>query len=298
MNKENGYLMKYATRLSIAVAILLIFVKAYTFHITNSVSLLSSLVDSFFDSIASVINLIAVHFSLLPATDRFRFGFGKAEALAGLLQSLFILLSMGYIIYESIQRFFLPNEVTHLDLAVYVTLGSLLLTAGLVRFQTYVIRKTDSLAIKADSLHYKVDIYMNAVVLISLFFSFYISFIDSIGALLISCYILWSLKSIFVESLNVLLDRELPEEKKHKIISIINDHPEIQGFHNLRTRYTNNEVIELHAEMDSHISLLEAHEIANNLKELLLEAFPYAEILIHQDPKGHDTHEPLKEVDS
>lgn len=296
MNKQNGHLMRYATRLSIAVAVLLIVVKAYTFHLTNSVSLLSSLVDSFFDSIVSVVNLVAVHFSLLPATDRFRFGFGKAEALAGLFQSIFILLSMGYIIYESIQRFFLPNEVIHLDLAVYVTLGSLLLTVGLVGFQTYVIHRTDSLAIKADSLHYKVDIYMNVVVLVSLFLSFYISFIDSIGALLISCYILWSLQSIFFDSLNILLDRELPEVKKNKIVSIINEHPKVKGFHNLRTRYTNNEVIELHAEMDSHISLLEAHEISNDLKDRLLEGFPYAEIIIHQDPKGHDTHEPIKEV--
>lgn len=197
MRKQNAHLMKYATRFAIVVAVLLIIAKAYTFYLSNSVSLLSSLVDSFFDSIASTINLIAVHFSLLPATDRFRYGFGKAEALAGLFQSLFIFFSTSYIIYESVQRFFLLHEIAHLGVAVYVTLGSLFLTVGLVLFQSYVIRRTNSLAIKADSLHYKVDIYMNVVVLISLCLSYYIAFIDSIGALLISGYILWSLKSIF-----------------------------------------------------------------------------------------------------
>lgn len=273
---------------SVAVAAVLITAKALAFLATGSVSLLASLVDSLIDSAASLINLFAVRYALTPADHEHRFGHGKAESLAGLMQTLFIVASSAYLIHEAIHRLFEPEPVARYGLGIAVMVFSLLATTGLVTFQRYVIRRTHSAAIKADSLHYQADLLGNAAVLLALFLAQWgWSIADPILALFIAAYLLFSTREIITQALNELLDRELPEEQRLMILQIAGDHPSVQGVHDLRTRRAGRTVIvQLHIELDDQMPLIQSHHVADEVEAAIRARVRGADVVIHQDPVG------------
>ena len=280
-------LVRRATQVSVAVALLLITIKFIVYLSSGSVALLSSLIDSVLDSLASILNFIAVKHSLSPADKEHRFGHGKAEPLAGLGQSAFIAGSSLFLIVESINRFINPQVVQHGGMAILAMLLSLMLTITLVVYQKYVIRQTGSLAIKADSLHYVSDITLNVGVIVALVLTSYFGFIlaDPVFALLIAIYIFYSARKILLQSLDQLMDKELPDNERNKIKAIVLKHADVASLHELRTRASGlNIFIQLHLEMDGELSLREAHAIADEVEKELQGEFPNADIIIHQDP--------------
>ena len=280
-------LVRRATQVSVAVALLLITIKFIVYLSSGSVALLSSLIDSVLDSLASILNFIAVKHSLSPADKEHRFGHGKAEPLAGLGQSAFIAGSSLFLIVESINRFINPQVVQHGGMAILAMLLSLMLTITLVVYQKYVIRQTGSLAIKADSLHYVSDITLNVGVIVALVLTSYFGFIlaDPVFALLIAIYIIYSARKILLQSLDQLMDKELPDNERNKIKAIVLKHADVASLHELRTRASGlNIFIQLHLEMDGELSLREAHAIADEVEKELQGEFPNADIIIHQDP--------------
>ncbi|MCV6627037.1 MAG: cation diffusion facilitator family transporter [Cellvibrionaceae bacterium] len=282
-------LMRRATIASASVAIVLIALKFYAYWASDSVSLLSSLVDSFLDSMASIVNFFAVRHALAPADDEHRFGHGKAEPLAGLGQAAFITGSSLFLIIESVRRLSHPSSVENSELGIAVMVISLLLTIALVLYQRYVIAHTQSLAIQADSLHYLSDISLNIGVIIALVLTSYWSWqlADPVIALLIAVYIVFSAWQIFAQSIDQLMDKELPEEERAKIIELLMSHPEARGFHELRTRVSGMQTfIQLHLELDGHLSLSRAHAIGDEVAEIIEAQFPGADIIIHQDPQS------------
>lgn len=294
MNKpqqiDRARLLRLATYASVATAVTLILAKLVAWFISDSVSILATLVDSSLDVLASVVNLIAVHHALQPADREHRFGHGKAEALAGLGQAMFIAGSAGILLLQGISRLINPQPLEKgLQLGLGVMLLSIVATLALISFQRYVIRRTDSTAIKADALHYKTDLLVNASVIVALLLTYYgWDFVDPLFAIAIALFILYSAWQIVREAVNLLMDHELPDEDRQKIGALITQHPDAIGFHDLRTRQSGNTVfVQLHLELNENLSLRQAHSIADELEKKVAELFDDAEVIIHEDPVTH-----------
>jgi ferrous-iron efflux pump FieF len=289
---ESGKLMRLATYASVAVAFILIVIKIIAYVLTGSVAILSSLIDSFLDLIASAINLFAVRHALVPADHDHRYGHGKAEAIAGLSQAAFITGSSMFLVFEAINRFYHQQPVENGTLGIVVMLVTITLTAMLVKFQRYVVKQTGSIAITADSLHYVGDLLLNLSVIVALVLSTYFDWqmADPVFALLIAAFILKSAWDIARQSLAQLMDQELPDELREKIKTIALQHPEVLNLHELRTRSSGRQYfIQLHLEMDGELKLKEAHQIANEVEIEICKEYPNAEVIIHEDMEGlHD----------
>lgn len=282
-------LMRLATYASVGTAAALIAVKLVAWIYTDSVSLLSTLIDSVLDVFASIVNLLAVRHALQPADREHRFGHGKAEPLAALAQATFISGSALFLVFEASHRLFTPVAVTHTGFGIGVMVFAIAATFALTRFQAYVIRKTGSIAIKADSLHYFSDLMVNTSVVVALLLVSELGWVwaDAIFGLGIAAYILVNAWQIARGAYDMLMDRELPEAERRQIKEIVKAHPEVIDMHDLRTRASGRDTfIQIHLELDGALSLLRSHEIADEVEARLLEAFPGAEVLIHQDPHG------------
>lgn len=172
-DSPHARLLRLATLASLGVAVTLVIGKAIAWWLSGSVSLLAGLTDSLLDSAASLLNLLAVHYSLRPADDDHRYGHGKAEALAGLAQAMFIGASAVLVAIQAVEQLRDPQPLGAATWGIAVMLLSLLLTALLLAFQTHVIRRTGSNAIRADSLHYRSDLLLNASILVALLLARY-----------------------------------------------------------------------------------------------------------------------------
>ncbi len=286
---HTAQLMRWATYASVSVAAVLIVTKVVAWVLTDSVSLLSTLIDSLLDAAASVINLVAVRHALQPADDEHRFGHGKAEPLAGLAQSAFIVGSALFLIFESIERIAHPTMIVNPEIGYSVMVFSIVVTVGLVMFQRYVVRKSGSLAISADSLHYQTDVMINGSVFLSIFLASELgmTLADPIFAIGIALFISYTAWKIGMEALNILMDHELPYDDRRKIIEIACAQDGVEGVHDLRTRFSGTQVfIQMHVEMDGDMPLRRAHEIADVVELEVGAAFPNSEVIVHQDPEG------------
>jgi ferrous-iron efflux pump FieF len=293
--QETARLLRLATYASTSVALVLIVAKLVAWGLSDSVSLLATLIDSVLDALASVINLVAVRHALTPADKEHRFGHGKAEALAGLSQSMFIAGSAGFLLLEAGRRIISPIEVEAPGIGILVMVFSIVATLILLGFQRHVIRKTNSTAIKADALHYRTDILVNGSVILALWLSTkgWAGF-DALFACGIAIFILYSAWEIITVSYDHLMDRELPDEQREDIKELVLQHSSARGLHDLRSRHSGTMTfIQLHLELDDNLSLLEAHKISDEVEMSLLEAFPGSEIIIHIDPQSVVGHEPM-----
>lgn len=279
--------MRIATYASVFVAILLILVKAYAWLVTDSISLLSSLVDSFLDAFISVINLWAVHYALQPPDEDHRFGHSGAEDVAALAQSAFVAGSSIFIAIAALERLLNPEVITHSMVGIAVMLFSIVATFGLVLFQKYVVKKTGSTAVHADSLHYVGDLLMNASVICAIILAHYFEwqYADPVFGLAIAAYIFKNAWHIGKLAFDKLMDKEFNDEERQKIIDVINAHPGTLGMHALKTRHSGiKPFIQFHLELDGNQTLQEAHKIADSLEKKLTALFPGGEVIIHEDP--------------
>lgn len=286
MQQEYKKLVTVAAWSATIVASLLLIVKVIAWWITGSVSLLASLIDSMLDIAASTVNLIVLKYALQPADKEHTFGHGKAESLAALAQAMFISGSAIFLILNGVDRFFRPHELNQPEIGLYVTVFATVVTFGLVQFQKYVVRRTGSQAIAADSLHYQTDLYMNMAILLALGLSMYgFGQADAVFAIGIGVYILVSAAKMVYSAVQSLLDRQLPEEELAKIRSIATGVEGVKGMHQLRTRMSGpTRFIQLHLELDDDLRLIEAHRIADKVEAKLEDAFPGCDVIVHQDP--------------
>ena len=286
---SNDTLRKVTSYASVAVAGILIAAKAFAYYLTDSVALLSSLVDSGVDLLASLITAYGVVIALRPPDHDHRYGHGKAEALAALAQATFILVSSGLLVKEAFGRFVDPVPLQEVSTGYFVMSLAIFLTLLLLALQSYTIKRTKSLAIASDQIHYVGDVLINLAV-IATFASqdfFKMPWIDPLFAVVIAGGMCIGAVKIGHGALNVLMDKEFPNEDRTKILALAKSVPGVYGVHDLRTRMdVGRFIIELHVEMDPNISLQDSHEIADNVSDRLLAAFHNADILIHQDPFG------------
>jgi len=291
--KEAEKLLKRATTASVSVAIALIGLKAWGYFESGSVAIFGTLLDSVMDSLSSIIIFAAVRFSLVPADDDHRFGHGKAEAIAGLLQAFVITATSFILLYEVVDKFLNPQVISKPELGIWIIVASIILTVLLVFYQKYVTRKTGSVAIEADGMHYTGDILLNIGVAVSLVLGGYFSmtYADPIFGGLACLYLVHSAYEVFISSTDVLMDKEMDEKERDNIKYIINTHNEVVGIHELRTRRSGlNIFIQFHMELEEGISLHDAHEISDQVEAKIIETYPNAEVFIHADPYDDSKH--------
>lgn len=290
-----GKLMRWASIASVLVAATLVLAKLVAWLLTDSLAVMGSLIDSALDMGASLVNYFAVRHALTPADRDHRFGHGKAEAVAGLAQAAFITGTAVFLMIEAGRRFLAPRPVIDGEIGIAVMIFSIALTLVLVAFQMYVVRHTKSLAISADSLHYKGDLLANLAVIGALLLTmeFGWRFVDPLFALGVACYIMRGSWKIAKRSLDQIMDHELPDTERKKIIAVALAHVDVMNVHDLRTRSSGVQTfIQLHLELDGALTLIRAHEIADLVELELHKQYPNAEVIIHQDPAGIEEMHP------
>ncbi|MEN5169444.1 cation diffusion facilitator family transporter [Brevundimonas pondensis] len=277
------------TTLSVGTATILIVMKAFALGASGSVSILATLADSSLDLIASLATFFAVRWAAAPADPEHRYGHGKAEALAGLVQAGLIFASAVFIGWEAVQRIFDPRPVVAGGWAVGVVVVSIAVTLWLVWMQTQALKKTASLAVAGDRAHYAADLAANVVVLIGVISGAYLGApgLDAAAGLVVAVWLFWGAISLLRESADHLLDHAGPEEDRVAITAAVLSDPRISGLHQLRTRMAGQVLmVQMHVDLDPQLTLEAAHAIVVEAEQRIQAAFPHADILIHADPRG------------
>lgn len=281
------FLLQSATISAVLVASILVIGKAFAYSLTDSLSIKASLIDSLLDGGVSIVNFFAIRQALEPADDDHRFGHGKVEALAGLFQSLFIAGSSLWLLKEVVCRILFPEKFIFHPIAIIVMVVASFLTLILILWQRYVVTQTNSLAVAADSLHYKTDLLTNIGVLLSFFLANTLNahYIDWVVAVLIAAYISKTSYEIGKTSFDMLMDRELPNSIVKQITEIAWKNLNVKGVHDLRTRSSGQRIfIQMHLDIDGKLTLQDAHTIAEEIEQNVIAIFPNADVIIHQDP--------------
>ena len=279
-----------AIALPMGLSVILVALKAYGWGETDSVSLLSSLLDSIMDIMISMMNLAAVLYAAKPADDDHRHGHTAIEDIVGLVQASFIAASGLFLFYEAYHRFIDPTEVQNPETGIGVLVVSAIVPLGIVLYQRMVFKKTNSVVLEADSLHYLTDLLMNVLIIVSIVIASQSGFgwVDPLLATVIGAYILWSAGKIGSRAFNHLMDKEVPEEQFNEIVKIIKAHEGTLGCHALKTRMSGSKMfMQMHLDVDASLNVREAHDIAEGLEEKLEKAFHdyNAEVIVHIDPK-------------
>ncbi len=288
-NPEKKKIKKLRTALlSITVSVCLIIIKMVFGFITNSVSILASAADSFLDLTASSVNYFSIRKSEKPPDHDHRFGHGKAEGLAGLFQCFVIGVSSLYIIYLAIEKLIYGGDLHSLDLGIIVMAFTIVVSLILARYIKSVAKETESIALGADSLHYHVDVYTNVGVIAALITIKFtgLTILDPIISIIIALIILWSARDIVLQSVNILMDRELPEEEVSRIEDVIMKYqPEVKSFHKLKTRNAGTaKFIEFHVVMDHRLTFVKSHDLAEEIVREIKAKVPNSEVTVHVDP--------------
>lgn len=287
--QARGALTARAALASVAMATALVAAKAYAAWTTDSVAMLGSLADTGFDLLASLITLFAVRLAAVPADDNHRFGHGKAEALAALIQVGLIMVSAAGIAWRAVERLRngAPTEAAELGIAVSV--GAIAATFVLLAYQRRVIAATGSVAIKADNVHYQSDLLLNLSVIAALALDQWLGLpgVDALFGIGIALWLAWGGWRASRQAARELMDHEWPEEKRQRLVAIANAQPGFRGIHDLRTRTSGaHDFAQFHAWIDPAMTIAEAHSIVEAAERALESAFPGAEMLIHLDPEG------------
>jgi len=286
---EDGDYMRRAARASLCVSLLLVSIKAYAYFASNSVAMLASMADSALDLFTAALNMFAIHEALSPADAEHRFGHGKAEPLAGLAQGAFICASAIFLVIQAVQRLLAPQPIDHSLQALVVMCVSILAAIGLILYQRRVTVKTGSVAIAADAMHYAGDLLSNIGVVAAIVLVSWLGWLkaDPIIALLVALVMVASAWGVFRQSLDQLMDHELPDEEREKIKALVRGHDEVITLHELKTRKAGlTTFIQVHIELDPAMPLFKAHQVSDAVEKAVCDAFPNAEVIIHQDPAG------------
>jgi cation diffusion facilitator family transporter len=280
---------RMVTLLSVATALILVVAKLAIWLASGSVALMASMADSGLDLVASSATAFAVRYAAVPPDAEHRYGHGKAEAFAGLMQAGLVFASAALIGQEAIQRLLDPRPVTRESWAVGVMGLSILLTGALIAAQTWLLRRTVSVAVSADRIHYAADLASNLIALAAIGGTALLRApaLDAVGALIVAAILLWGAITVFREASDQLLDHELPTASRARIVSRVLEDPSVLDVHQVRTRASGPIThIQMHADLDPALSLEAAHQIVVAAEKRILAEFPAADIIIHADPRG------------
>ena len=292
---ETARLTRRVTWLTACAALLLLVTKLAAWAASGSVALLASATDSALDLLASLVTFFAVRYAASPADAEHRYGHGKAEAFASLVQGGLVLFSAALIGREAVDRIFDPRPLAYEGWAMGVMILSLALTSLIVSAQTYVVRRTGSLAVSGDRAHYMADFGSNLIAIAGIVAASLtdLPLLDAVAGLLVAAWLVWGAVSVVRGAAHHLMDHELPHASRDELLRGLFADPAIQGVHQLRTRASGPNVhIQAHVDLDPGLSLMEAHEIVARAEGRLRRLHPAADVILHPDPKGHaEEHE-------
>jgi cation diffusion facilitator family transporter len=286
---ETAALTRRVTLLSVGTAAVLMAMKLAVWLASGSVAVMASMADSAMDLVASLATFFAVRYAVVPPDREHRFGHGKAEAFASLMQAGLVFASAALIGREAVQRLVAPEPIAQEGWAIAVMIVATALTLGLVRAQTQVLKRTSSVAVSGDRAHYFSDLASNLVALVGIAGSAFLGIngLDAVAGLAIAALLVWGAINVFREASAQLMDKELPEEARLQIVDLMTQDPRLTDVHQLRTRASGPFVhIQMHVDLDPELTLDAAHHVIVEAEKRLLAAFPSADILIHADPRG------------
>jgi ferrous-iron efflux pump FieF len=288
-------LTQRAALASVSMALFLLGLKVWAASETGSVAMLGSLADTGLDIVASLVTLYAVRLAAQPADHEHRFGHGKAEGLAALFQTGIIVASAIAIGWRGINRFGADVRPEHPELGIGVSVVAILTTLILITYQRSVVRRTGSVAIHADHVHYSSDLLLNASVIAALVLDSMLNVrgADPLFGVAIAAWLIWHAREVASTAIDQLMDKEWPLEKRERFLEVAHAHPELRGIHDMRTRTSGtHDFVQFHVWVDPSMTVLEAHRVMDEVEAKLMAAFPGTEVLIHPDPEGHAPEEP------
>ncbi|WP_296597054.1 cation diffusion facilitator family transporter [Phenylobacterium sp.] len=286
---ETSALTRRVTLLSVGTAAVLVAIKLAAWLASGSTAMLASMADSGLDLIASLGTAFAVRYAAEPPDAEHRFGHGKAEAFASLMQAGLVFASAALIAREAVGDFTAPHPLRQEGWAVAVMVVSTALTALLIAAQTRVLRQTSSVAVSGDRAHYATDLASNMIALVGIGASAWLGVngFDAAAALAVAALLLWGAISVFREAASQLMDRELPDDARAEIVRLVSEDSRMTDVHQLRTRMSGPYVhIQMHVDLDPDLTLETAHQAIVAAEKRILTAFPAADIIIHADPRG------------
>ncbi len=295
-------LTRSAAIASISMALFLVVLKSWATWQTGSTAMLGSLADTALDLVASIATLVGVYIAALPADEDHRFGHGKAESLSAIFQVMLIALSASGIAFSAIRRIVEGGRTEEAPYGIAVSLVAIIATIALLAWQRYVIRRTGSVAISADHVHYQSDLLLNVAVIAALVLDQYAGFAlaDPLFGLVIAGWLLWGAWRAAAEAIDHLMDREWPDEKRQRFVELAARHPELNNLHDLRTRTSGHrDFVQFHVDLPAAMTVEQAHDIIERVEHDMARHFPEMELLIHIDPEGHvdEPGNPLVETD-
>lgn len=286
---DTAALTRRVTLMSVATAAILVSIKLAAWFASGSIALLASMADSGLDLVASLVTFFAVRYAAEPPDAEHRFGHGKAEAFASLVQGGLVFASAALIAREAIGDVLDPHPLRQEGWAVAVMVVSTALTIMLLRAQTLVLRQTSSVAVSGDRAHYASDLASNIIALLGIAASAWLGVngLDAVAALLVAALLLWGAVGVFREASSQLMDQELSDEARAEIVALTIADGRLANVHQLRTRASGPYIhMQMHVDLDPDITLEAAHQAIVAAETRILKAFPAADILIHADPHG------------
>lgn len=288
--EARGKLTHRAAIASFSAALVLGAVKTWAAMETGSVAMLGSLADTLLDLIASIITLIGVRVAAEPADADHRFGHGKAEPIAALLQTVLITVSAIGIGWRAVQSFSNEAPPAEAALGIGVSIFAILVTLALVSYQRFIVIRTGSLAINADRMHYQSDLLLNLSVIAALILDAMLGIrgADPLFGVFIALWLAWGAFKTARHALDMLMDKEWPREKREHLQALVCAVPGVEGIHELKTRHAGHtDFIQFHIWVDPHMTVQAAHDIVDLVEARVLECFHGSDILVHVDPSGH-----------
>jgi ferrous-iron efflux pump FieF len=287
--QDHAALTTRAAVASVSMALFLLALKAYAAIETGSVAMLASLADTALDVVASLVTLLGVRVAAAPADEDHRFGHGKAESLAALVQVGIIAVSALGIAWRAVERLIAGSAAHEAEYGIGVSLVAIGATLCLLAYQRSVIRRTASVAIQADHVHYQSDLLMNLSVIGALVADQYLGLTgaDPLFGMAIAAWLLFGAVRASRAAIDQLMDREWPEERRLAFARAAGDHPASRGVHDLRTRTSGaHQFAQFHIWVDPAMTVAKAHDVMEEIEARLARDFPGVEVLIHLDPEG------------
>ncbi len=286
--QETAALTRSVTRLSVSFAAVLVAAKLAAWLASGSIALLASLADSALDLAASTATFLAVRYAAAPPDREHRYGHGKAEAFASLLQAGLVFASAALVGEEAIRHLVTPKPLRAEGWAMAAMALSTVMTVVLVSAQTRMLKRAQSVAVAGDRAHYLADLASNIAALAGIGAAALLGSPrwDAAAGLVVTGMLVWGAVTVFRDSSAQLMDHELPDADRAEILARMTSDPRVRGVHQLRTRASGPYVhIQMHADLDPTLSLEQAHEVVVAAENRVLQAFPAADIIIHPDPE-------------
>lgn len=279
-------------RLSVASNTILILIKLFAGFMSGSVSIISEAIHSTMDLLAAIIAFFAVRVSDHPADERHPYGHGKYENVSGVIEALLIFVAAIWIIFEAIDKLINPKPAEFLVIGMSVMFLSAVINFFVSRRLYKVAKETDSIALEADALHLKTDVYTSLGVGVGLLLIQLtgIHILDPIVAILVALMIMRESYHLLLKAFHPLLDTSLDLADLELISSKLEQ--QSVSYHGLKTRISGNyKFVEFHMELPANMTLIESHHRCDLIEGVLQETLPHLTVTIHVEPimdKGYE----------